>query len=283
MPFFLGIDGGGTGCRAAIAERNGPVLGRAEGDAANIVTDPVGAQANIERVTRDAMAAAGLAPDLGTVHAALGLAGANVGEAGARLAARLPFGRSVIVSDALTGLRGAHGTADGITATLGTGSIFAVQREGEVRMLGGWGLLLGDHGSGARLGRSLLEAALLAHDGMRAETPLLRRVLDEAGGAAALVEAAQGKSPNWFARFAPRIAAAAETGDAAAEEILSEASARVADAIDALQTAESVATCFLGGLGAIYAARLSGRYPGQIRAPKGSALDGALALARDLA
>lgn len=283
MAYFIGIDGGGTGCRAAIAARDGLVLGRAEGEAANIVTDLEAARASIEAVARAAMVVAGLAPDLSVLHAALGLAGANVGGAGARLAARLPFKRVKIVSDALTGLRGAHGAADGITATLGTGSIFAVQRAGVVRMLGGWGLLLGDHGSGARLGRGLLEEALRAHDGLSEGSALVHAILDEADGPEALVEAAQGKPPGWFARLAPRLVAAADAGDPVAEALLTEASQHVATSIDTLQASEPLPVCFLGGLGATYAARLATRYAGWIRAPKGSALDGALALARELA
>ena len=96
----------------------------------------------------------------------LGLAGANMAGAGARLAGRLPFAAVRIETDALVALKGALGAEDGIAATLGTGSVFGVQRGGAARILGGWGFLLGDQGSGARIGRALFEAALLAHDGL---------------------------------------------------------------------------------------------------------------------
>ena len=62
-------------------------------------------------------------------------------------------------------LKGALGDDDGITAAIGTGSVFGAQRAGAVRMIGGWGFQLGDHGSGAVMGRSLCARALLAHDG----------------------------------------------------------------------------------------------------------------------
>ena len=42
-----------------------------------------------------------------------------------------------------------------------------VRRDGEARAIGGWGFLVGDQGSGARIGRDLLEETLLAHDGIR--------------------------------------------------------------------------------------------------------------------
>ena len=40
--------------------------------------------------------------------------------------------------------------------------------------------------------------------------------------------------------------------------------------------------CFVGGLGAVFAERLGGRYPGLLRPAAGNALDGALRLARAL-
>ncbi|TIU60191.1 MAG: N-acetylglucosamine kinase, partial [Mesorhizobium sp.] len=39
MKFVLGIDGGGTSCRAALATVDGVVVGRAKSGAANIRTD----------------------------------------------------------------------------------------------------------------------------------------------------------------------------------------------------------------------------------------------------
>ncbi|HEU0222349.1 MAG TPA: BadF/BadG/BcrA/BcrD ATPase family protein, partial [Paracoccaceae bacterium] len=165
MHLYLGVDGGGTGCRAAVADAEGRVLGRGEAASANIWTDPEGARANILAAARAALDAAG-GGELTDLRAVLGLAGANLPEAVARFAEALPFARTRIESDALVALKGALGDEDGITAAIGTGSVFGLQRHGVLRMIGGWGFQLGDQGSGARMGRALYEAALLAHDGM---------------------------------------------------------------------------------------------------------------------
>ena len=98
--------------------------------------------------------------------------------------AGLPFAVTRIESDAFVALKGALGDDDGITAALGTGSVFGAQRGGKVRMIGGWGFRLGDQGSGAWMGRALFEAALLAHDGLNDLAPILRAVLAEHGGPA---------------------------------------------------------------------------------------------------
>lgn len=280
MVLYLGIDGGGSGCRAAVAGATGSVLGRGEAASANIWTDPEGARGNIVAAAQAALDAAGRGT-LGELHAVPGLAGANVPPAAVGLG-RLPFARARIESDAFVALKGALGEDDGITAALGTGSVFGVQRGGAVRMIGGWGFRLGDQGSGAWMGRALLDAALLAHDGLRDMAPILRAVLAEHGGPTGIVALGQAASPADFARLAPRVIEAAAAGDPAAAAILEAAQADVARAIDRLMADRPVPVCFLGGLGPVFAARLAARYAGLIREPLGTGLDGALLMARSL-
>ncbi|MBP7002865.1 BadF/BadG/BcrA/BcrD ATPase family protein [Amaricoccus sp.] len=281
MTLYLGIDGGGTGCRAAVADADGVVLGEGAGGAANVFSDPEGARASVVAAAEAALAASGAGARLGELVAALGLAGANVRGRAEQLAEGLPFARARVVSDALISARGALGASDGVIAAMGTGSVFAAQRGGAVRTIGGWGFLLGDQASGARLGRSLCEAALLAHDGLAPGSKLLAAVVAEAGGPEELVAWARGARPADFAAFAPRMIAA--TDDDGAAGILDAAVADAAAAIDLLLAPGPGAVCFLGGLGPYYADRLATRYGALVRPARGSALDGALALARELA
>lgn len=271
---LVGVDGGGTGCRAVIAGAEGPVLGIGTGGPANISTDVDGAAAAILQAVQAAAQAAGVG-DLSAAGAVLGLAGANVPGATEAVAARLPFRRVRVVSDAVTAVAGALGAADGIVVAIGTGSVLARQRGGEVRQFGGRGFLLGDEGGGAVLGRSLLALALQAEDGFAPMTPLLCEVLDRHGGAEGVIAFGLTARPAAFAEWAPRVAAG---DDPAAEVILSAAVAQIGGMIDRLQDGARLPVVFLGGLGPVYAARLAGRW--ELRAPVGSALDGALALAR---
>lgn len=277
---FLGVDGGGSGCRAALADATGRILGEGRGGPANVVSDPDTALASVLDAAWGAMAAAGEGDDLGRLTAVLGLAGANVAKAAAAFRARLPFASSRVENDVTVAVKGALGADDGIVAAIGTGSIFGVQRAGRVRLAGGWGLILGDHGSGARMGRDLYEAALLAHDGFVPKTPLLASVLREMGSPDAVVAFARHATPADFARAAPRVLAAAD--DAAAARILAAADAGIARALDHLESEGAIPIVFTGGLGPLFAARLGHRYPTLVRLAKGSALDGALALARGL-
>lgn len=275
MQLFLGIDGGGTGCRAAVADAAGVILGRGAAGPANIASDPAGAAANILAAAEAAVAAAGG----GTIAAAgLGLAGANAAGAPERLRSALPWPRMAVVTDAITAVKGALGSGDGIVAALGTGSVFAVQRAGAIRQIGGRGLVLGDEASGAWIGRAILADALRAVDGFTARTPLLAALVDEMGGPDGVVTFSLRARPADFAALAPRVV---ESDDPAAVTVMARAEADVAEAVDLLRGGDDLSVVFLGGLGTVFATRMAGRFP--VREALGTALDGALSLAREVA
>jgi glucosamine kinase len=276
MTICIGVDGGGTGCRGVLADASGRVLARAEAGPANIAFDPDTAHANLRRLFEALTAQIGGA-DPAQVSAVLGLAGANVPQAAARLSGHLGFARHRIVSDALTTTFGALRGADGIVAAMGTGSVLGVVRHGQFAQYGGRGFVLGDEGSGAVLGRALLARALRAADGFDPMTPLLRAVLDEFGGAEGVIAFGIRATPAEFARFAPRLVA---SDDPAAHLLFDTAAQQIAAMIDHLQGAAALPVVFLGGLGPAYAARLQGRW--DIRPAQGTALDGALLLAQAL-
>ncbi len=279
MALYLGIDGGGTGCRAAVCDASGAILGEGFAGPANIASDPEGARGNILAA---AAAALPRGADMAELVTVMGLAGANVPASAERLRKAVPFASVRIETDAMIALKGALRDRDGIVAAIGTGSVFASQSRScgieagmEVRQIGGWGLVLGDEASGAWICRSLLSRALRATDGHVARTPLLDQLTQEFGGPAGIVTFAQSASPADLAAFAQRVTG---SDDPAARAVMLAADAEVAAAVNLLQRQPPVPVVFLGGLGAIYAARLGARWP--VAEPCGSALDGALWLAR---
>lgn len=280
MTLYLGIDGGGTGCRAVVADASGRVLGHGAAGPANVASDPDMARRNIliaaEQALGVAVGADGITAEMPRLQAGLGLAGANAAGAAEGLRATLPFAQSRIETDATTAVKGALRGGDGIVAALGTGSVFASQRNGVIRQIGGWGLVLGDEGSGAALGRAVLSRALRAVDGFAPMTPLLLALIAEHGSPSGIVRFAQTARPADFAVLAPRVLA---SDDPAAVGIVAQAVADVAEAIDHLQVGGPVPVVFIGGLASSYAARLAGRW--DIRPAFGTSLDGALMLARE--
>ncbi|MFD2175546.1 BadF/BadG/BcrA/BcrD ATPase family protein [Rhodobacter lacus] len=268
---YLGMDGGGSGCRAVLADAMGQVLARGEGGPANIASDFDTAAARLLALARELIAER----PMSEVRAVLGVAGANLAGAGDRLAAALPF-RAKVVQDVIPSVRGALGRADGIVAALGTGSVFARQIGGEVRVIGGWGFRLGDEASGAWMGRLLLNRIARMIDGYAPLSPLAKAVLEDLGGGPGLVAFTLTKTPGDHARLVYRMAAALE--DPLSQEVLAETQRELRRAIGLLQTDPPLPVAWQGTLGDTLALADWPR-----RAPLGTALDGALAMAQDAA
>lgn len=281
MDLVLGIDGGGTSCRAALATSAGEVLGRGKSGAANIMTDLHGARANIVEAARLAFVDAGRDPALiPTAGAVLGLAGTNVGGFKQQLLEILPFRASLVESDALIALNGALGDHDGAIAIIGTGSIFMSRRGDRLQTIGGWGFMLGDLGSGARLGRDLLQETLLAHDDIRPGSALTEAVLERFGGDPRdIVKFGAASKPGEFAVFAPLVMEFAGKGDDAALRVLRRAVGHVEEALAALKLRDDDWLCLHGGLAALYAPYLSQNYRALLRSPLQDALGGAVSMA----
>ena len=270
-----GLPGGGRRRRRAACS----AAGRA--GSANIWTDPEGALANI----------------LAAARAALAEAGGGAGSARAQRGARASPGptcrrpRSGSPGGCPSRGRGSRptrwwrsrarsATSDGIAAALGTGSVFGVQRGGAVRMIGGWGFLLGDQGSGARHrpGAARGGAARPRRAGRADAAPRGRCSPSTAApaGDRRLRPGARRRptSPGW--RRGSSTAAAA--GDPAARGDPARAPRRRSrGAIDRLMADGPVPVCFLGGLGPVFAARLAAALRrADPRAARAPALDGAL-------
>ena len=281
MQYVVGIDGGGTACRAALGDDQGRILGRGQAGAANIRTDPPGAQANIMAALAQAADAAGIPfATARTAPAVLGLAGANTGTYAADLAPLLPFRDVHIVNDGIIAMQGALGPRDGVVGIIGTGSVFVRRRDGITRSIGGWGFQLSDLGSGARLGRQLLEDCMLAFDGARAATPLTDQVLAAFGGdPRLLVEQVRNAAPAYYGGFVPMLVEAAANKDPLAIQILEAGCRDVARMLETLLWPQAGQLCLLGGLAPVYAARLEAPFRTLLREPLGDALQGAVSMA----
>lgn len=280
--YILGIDGGGTNCRAAVAGPDGVILGRGKSGAANILTDPNNAIISITEAAKAAFRDAGLDDAcVSGASAFLGLAGTNVGDLTRYVHDRLPFRHTDIDSDGLIALQGAIGDEDGAVAILGTGSIFMARKDNAVHYIGGWGFTVGDLGGGARLGHALLQEALLAHDGVRPRSGVTDAILEEfKGDPRGIVEFARLSKPGDFGRFAPLLFDHARRGDPQAIAIVKAGAATVNESLDAIMAlAGAQRLCLLGGLATIYPEWLSERHRAILMVAEADALTGAMALA----
>ena len=278
---IVGVDGGGTSCRAALV--NGAVRIEGTGGPAN-VSDFDRAIDTICATIENLVRRAGL-PDgalaTGALH--LGLAGVTgqtmAARVGAALQVRLGGGRITVSGDHVTTVAGALGHGDGAVAGIGTGSFLGRQVGGRVRALGGHGFLLGDEASGAWLGKRILQYLLKGEDGILAHSDLTRDLRDEHGGRAGVIAFALSARPADFARLAPRILSAADAGDPMAMRLMRQGADYILSALRALGWSEGEALCLTGGLGPAYRDWLPEPVAQSLVVPRGGALDGALTLA----
>ncbi|MGE0004352.1 MAG: BadF/BadG/BcrA/BcrD ATPase family protein [Parvibaculaceae bacterium] len=280
---FLGIDGGGTRCRARIRAEDGALRSEAVGGLANIYSDFDGALRTILATAREALRRAGLF-DIGLerLHVGLGLAGVITEEAAERVRrSGLPFAAFSVDVDAYIACLGAHDGRDGGIVIAGTGSAGLALVGGKRHWLGGWGFPLGDDGSGAILGRAALRRAALAFDGMIESSALLDDLLAGFGrDRQALGDWALTALPRDYARFSPRIFAAAAAGDRHGIALVEEAATGLALMVEALLARGAPSIALIGGLARPVMPYLPERLRRHLIEPRRDPLDGAIMMAR---
>ncbi|WP_282128772.1 BadF/BadG/BcrA/BcrD ATPase family protein [Roseobacter litoralis] len=279
---LVGIDGGGTGCRVAISDATGQRIGGASGGAANFATDPDATIKNILAAVRVAGSDAGLAgdwPEKCVAH--VGLAGIMEPSDADVIATALPFTQITVTDDRATSVAGALGTEDGVLMAVGTGTIVAAQFRGSIRYFGGWGMALADQASGGWLGHRALRQAILAQDGLLDHSPMTQKLLDRfEGDLNQVVQFTKTAEPGDYASFAPIIIDAARSKDQNALTLMQRGAAYLDACIQAAGLKNTTVLCLSGGVGPHYAPYLDQSHQNRLQAPKGSALDGALLLAR---
>ena len=282
-PLFVGVDGGGTGCRARIEDAAGGLLGTGIAGPAALRLGIDRALTEVEKACHAAIQEAGLDSNvLSSVHAAIGLAG--VGRKGAleQLTLRQhPFRSVVYVNDATIACIGAHGGRDGGIVIVGTGSVgLAVVGGREIRV-GGYGFPISDEGSGADLGLHAIRLALRAYDERAVGTTLTRDVMtrfhNDPFEAVAWMDQATATD---YATFAPLVMRHADAGDSVARRVIRDAAEQVDDLVRRLCECGASRVALLGGLASSMQPWLAPDVQRRLVPIEGDAVDGALRLAR---
>src|SRR6266404_5144332 len=173
--FFLGIEGGGTRTVALLADARGQICKRFELGPLNL---KLASDGDVLQRLREIKSRAALRPSPWS----LCLAGCRTVADRVRLHSlaertwpRVPV---YIGNDLDSGFAAAFGLKDsGILVVSGTGSCVQGRNGKQIAQAGGWGHLLGDHGSGYWIALTGLRAAVREHDRRGATTPALRHVL----------------------------------------------------------------------------------------------------------
>ncbi|MBQ4573752.1 MAG: hypothetical protein IJA85_01010 [Clostridia bacterium] len=225
---FIGVDGGGTKTALAAYE-SGSLIAKAKSGPMNY--NFIGADAASEnlisgiralKIPAEQIAAIGIGdPSLDDGMPAVEdsptarFAAAVKGEIDAPVYIR---------SDAYITLFGLTGGAEPAVLMLsGTGAMgIAEDADRNIKVVGGWGRLTGDEGSGYYIAIEAIKAALHASDGIEPETMLTEAVLRHFGvdSPRRLIDIFYGEEEADIASFAKTAADCAEKGDRRAKEIL---------------------------------------------------------------
>ena len=237
MPYYLGIDGGGTKTRCLLADET-TLLAKAMTGGSNIVRlGEMQAREALHTAIRQACAAAKISPDqiravcIGAAGAARPEIAAKIRSILAELISDISLTNIEVVGDTVIALEAAFGAGPGVIAIAGTGSIaYGRDAAGHTARAGGWGFAVSDEGSGHWIGRRAISAILNARD-QGLETTLTSLVLqawklttlDE------LVQQANSTPPPDFPRLFPIVLRAADEADAIARDLLADAGAKLAN------------------------------------------------------
>jgi glucosamine kinase len=265
-PLFIGVDGGGSGCRARVEDTNGRRLGTGIAGPATVRLGIDRALAEVETACRGAAAEAGIG---------------RTGMLEALRARPHPFRSVVYVNDANIACIGAHSGRDGGIIIIGTGSAGFAMVQGREVKVGGYGFPISDEGSGADLGLRAIRLALRAFDGRIAATRLTNDVMARFGNdpfaAVAWMDLATATD---YATLAPLVMGHADRGDSVGRRIVQDAADEIGALARRLMECGALRIALVGGLASPMEPWLAPDVRGRLVPLEGDAVAGALRLAR---
>lgn len=186
MDVVLGLDGGGTQTRVAVADLAGCIAGQGVSGACNLAAvSPPEALANALASADIALTRAGAERD-NVAAICAGVAGWSYTDRRMQFAqglqAAFPKAQIHVEPDYGIALAGATGGSPGVIVIAGTGSAaYGENAAGETHRTGAYGYLIDDSGSGYGIGRRAIAAVLSAADGTGPPTSLTEKILPVLG------------------------------------------------------------------------------------------------------
>ncbi len=246
MALFLGIDGGGTATRALLCDERGRVLGTGRGGVANHLHAGWDGAAEALRIATAAAFADAEIASAPCSAVFLGMAATSSDETRnhwREIALKLRLSATPatigVDHDIRIALAGGLAGRPGIALIAGTGSsCYGRTAAGATWQAGGWGSILDDGGGGYWLGLRAVGAAIRGDDGRGPATALRERVLArlQVSNLREIVTRLHDGSlaRHEMARLAEDVMACADSGDAAAQELLARGAGELAAMVRAV-------------------------------------------------
>lgn len=224
MTYYIGIDGGGTKTEAVLCSSAGTVLSDVILSGSN--PNDIGIQASIALLHHTIDKLLYAVPDVkdgADIRLFAGIAGAlnHLEELKLGIQHHLPSAHIDVQTDAVNLICCELPVGDGACLICGTGSACFVRHENRFCRIGGWGYLLDSGGNGYSIGRDILEAALMSHDGRGEQTCLSDLIFSLTGKRveSLITEIYDGGKP-YIASFAPLLLKGIEKNDPVSHRIL---------------------------------------------------------------
>ena len=233
MPYYLGIDGGGTKTTCAVGDQTSLVATATAGPSNVVRVGETVTRESLQQSVRQACAAAGISTEQ-VSYTCVGGSGAGRPELASAvrgfLAEILPTPIAV-VGDMDIALEAAFDHGPGVIVIAGTGSIaYGRDRQGRTVRAGGWGFAIGDEGSAHWIGRVAVNAVLRASDRSgRVGTSRLAASLSKSWKADSLLDLARAANAVPPPNFAALFPSVADSRDQLAQDVLGWAGRELAE------------------------------------------------------
>ncbi|KOO07944.1 N-acetylglucosamine kinase [Vibrio hepatarius] len=280
--YYVGIDGGGTSCRARIRDEQGNFIGQAKSGSANIMLGAeIAMESILDSITQAAQQGGLSEKQFAQMHVGLALAGAEHKSSWQKfMALSHPFASIVLNTDAYGACVGAHNGDDGAIMIAGTGSCGIYLQGSEQHVVGGREFPISDQGGGAVMGLRLIQQVLLAEDGIGEKTPLAEHVMAHFDNDVDQIVAwSKTALPRDYGQFSPAIFKHAEQGDSLAIAMLKQTAADVEMFLVALNRKGATRICLMGSIAERIKAWLSPPVQSWVVTPQFDAIEGALMFA----
>ncbi|MDD9176976.1 MULTISPECIES: N-acetylglucosamine kinase [Aliivibrio] len=279
---YVGIDGGGTSCRARIRDAQGELLGEAKSGSANILLGiNVAMDSIITAITQAAAQSKLSESDFSAMHVGLALAGAEQKSAWHNfMQLPHPFASLTLNTDAYGACLGAHKGENGAIMIAGTGSCGIYIQDGQQHVVGGREFPISDQGGGAIMGLRLIQYTLLASDEIKPATALTEHVLAHFNhDIDSIVDWSKTARPCDYGQFSPAIFSFALQGDDLAIEMLQQTAADIEMFLTALNKRGATKIALMGSIGERIVEWLSPSIRQYLVQPQFDAIEGGIMMA----
>ncbi|MCG3729996.1 N-acetylglucosamine kinase [Vibrio cincinnatiensis] len=251
MIYYVGIDGGGTSCRARIRDQNGTLIGEGKSGSANILLGVESSMQSIIAAINQAAQQGGLNKQhFSHMHLGLALAGAEHQTSWIKFMQQPhPFASITLNTDAYGACLGAHNGEEGAIMIAGTGSCGLFIHQGQQHVVGGREFPISDQGSGAAMGLHLIQQLVLIYDGIRPATALSDAIFAHfSDDIDRVVSWSKNALPRDYGQFCPQVFLFAEQGDSLAIELLKKTARDMEMFIFALRAKGATQFCLMGSI-----------------------------------